>query len=52
MSIDDINDFSLNLYEFMYKSLGIMFEDEEYDILYNFILNELDPFITKERNYN
>ena len=52
MSTDDINEITLNLNDFMHDSMGIDLNDEEYDMLTNFMLNELDPFVTKERNCN
>ena len=52
MSTDDINEITLNLNDFLHDSMGIDLDDEEYDMLYNFVHNELDPFVTKERNCN
>ena len=52
MSPDDINDLVYDLHEFMLDSMGVLFDDDEYDMLYNFMQNKLDPFVTKERNHN
>jgi hypothetical protein len=52
MSPDDIDSIVLDLSDFMHNSMGIDFNDEEYDMLYNFMHNQIDPFVTRERNYN
>lgn len=52
MSIDDIDSFVLNLDAFLRDSMGIDTNDEEYDMLYNFMHNQIDPFCTRDRNYN
>jgi hypothetical protein len=52
MSPDDIDSIVLDLSDFMHNSMGIDLNDEEYDMLYNFMHNQIDPFCTRERNYN
>jgi hypothetical protein len=53
MSPDDIDSVVLKLHDFLFRSLGCALdEDEDYDMLYNFMHNQLDPFCTRDRNYN
>jgi hypothetical protein len=53
MSIDDINTFSLALHDWLIDQLGYpLDENEDYDSLSAFVMSHLEPFETKERNYN
>ena len=40
------------LIEIVTNTMGIDLDDLEYDMLYNFMHNQIDPFVTKEMNYN
>ena len=52
MDEDDIDSVNLRLNVFLEDSLGVSLNDEEYDLLRDFLYDQLDPFLTKERNYN
>ena len=53
MSPDDIDSFSLALHDWLIDQLGYpLDENEDYDSLSAFVMSHLEPFETKERNFN
>jgi hypothetical protein len=53
MSPNDIDTFVLRLHDFLSEGLGLVIDDnEDYNLLANFVADQLDKFVTKERNYN
>lgn len=53
MSPDDIDTVVLKLHDFLVNHLGCMLdENEDYGDLYDFMHDVLDPFCSKDRNYN
>ena len=53
MSPDNIEDISLQLYDFLVNSLGCdLNEDQDYVDLNEFMLEAFDKFCTRDRNYN
>jgi hypothetical protein len=53
MSSDDIDSVVLKLHDFLFRNLGCALdEDEDYELLSNFMHNELESFVTRDRNYN
>ena len=53
MSPDDIDNVVLNLHNFLFFQLGLpLDENEDYDMLSEFMHNALDKFTTRDRNYN
>jgi len=51
MSPDDIDVITLAVFDLL-ASLGYDQEDEDYDHLRDLLHAKLDPFVTRERNYN
>lgn len=53
MSPDDIDSVVLNLHSFLHYELGLpLDENEDYEMLSNFMHRVLDKFVTRDRNYN
>jgi len=53
MSPDDIDGIVLKLHDFLLRNLDCdLDEDDDYMALQNFMEDMLDPYITRERNYN
>lgn len=53
MSPDDIDTVVLKLHDFLWKRLGCALdEDDDYEALQDFMYDALDPFVTRDRNYN
>ena len=53
MSPDDIDSVVLKLHDFLCKRLGCALdEDNDYEALQDFMYDALDPFVTRDRNYN
>jgi hypothetical protein len=53
MSPDDIDSFSLDLYDFLVNVMTLdLNEDADYEALLSLLYDKLDPFITRDRNYN
>ncbi len=52
MDEDTIINLTLELHDFLVQLGRVPNEDEDYDALSDFMMTKLDPFITKERNYN
>ena len=53
MSHDDIDTVVLKLFDFLVGSLGCdLGEDQDYQDLKDFMYDALDPYVTRDRNYN
>ena len=53
MSPDDIDNLVLKLHDFLVFQLGCQLdENDDYVDLQDFMQDVLDPFVTKDRNYN
>lgn len=53
MSPDDIDSITVKLHDFLVQELGAALdEDEDFEALADFMQDTLDPFITRDRNYN
>lgn len=53
MSPDDIDTVVLKLHDFLFRNLGYALdEDDDYEMLSNFMYDQLEPFVTRDRNYN
>jgi hypothetical protein len=54
MSPDDIDTVVLKLYEFMIGNLGCELDEDsdDYERLQNFMHEALEPYVTRERNFN
>jgi hypothetical protein len=52
MTEDDIDSLTLDLNDFMLDSIGVDLNDEEYDLLRDFLYGKFEWLISKERNYN
>jgi hypothetical protein len=52
MTEDDVTKLALDLHDFLEQLGRVPNECEDYDALSDFMMTKLDPFITKERNYN
>lgn len=53
MSPDDIDNLVLKLHDFLVLQLGCQLdENDDYVDLQDFMYDVLDPFVTKDRNYN
>jgi hypothetical protein len=54
MSPDDIDSLTLALHDFLVSDMmGLKLdEDADYDTLRDFLYKQLEPFITRDRNYN
>ena len=53
MDEDDITRVALDLYDLLTLKLGCSLdENDDYICISDFLMDALEPFITKERNYN
>ena len=53
MSPDDIDTIVLRLHDFLTGAMGCnLDENEDYSDLSTFMYDQLDSFVTKDRNYN
>lgn len=53
MSPDDIDSVVLKLHNFLVAQLGYALDDDgDYDDLSKFMHDVLDPYVTRDRNYN
>lgn len=52
MSPDDIDHIVLAVYDLLTIQLGCDLGDDDYDQLSSLLHDKLDPFVTRERNYN
>jgi hypothetical protein len=53
MSPDDIDRIALAVYDLLVLDLGCdLGEGEDWEKLKNLLYDELEPFVTRERNYN
>ena len=53
MSPDDIDSLAVDLYDFLVNVMGLdLNEDADYEALLSLLYDKLDPFITRDRNYN
>ncbi len=53
MSPDDIDTVVLDLHSFLHYQLGLHIdENDDYEMLSDFMHKALDSFVTRERNYN
>ena len=52
MSPDDIDTIVLNLYDLLVLGLRAALDDDDYVVIYDHLHNALDPFVTRDRNYN
>lgn len=53
MSPDDIDTIVVNLYDLLVLKLGAALDDDDdYMVIYDHLHNALDPFVTRDRNYN
>lgn len=53
MSPDDIDTLAVDLYDFLVNVMGLdLNEDADYEALLSLLYDKIDPFITRDRNYN
>lgn len=52
MSPDDIDDIALAVFDLLTIDLGYNLGDDELDQLTELLYDKLEPFVTRERNYN
>lgn len=53
MSPDDVDSLALDLHNFLVNVMGLdLNENSDYEALLSFLYDKLDPFITRDRNYN
>jgi hypothetical protein len=53
MSPDDIDTLTLRLYDFLTNVMRVdLNEDSDYNAVSDFLAEQLEPFITRDRNYN
>jgi hypothetical protein len=52
MSPDDIDDIALAVFDLLTLDLGFNLTDDHYDPLTDLLHDKLEPFVTRERNYN
>jgi|Laugrespbdmm15sd_2_1035082.scaffolds.fasta_scaffold245887_1 hypothetical protein len=53
MSPDDIDNVVLNLFDLLVFKLGATLDDnDDYAAIYDHLHKALDPFVTRDRNYN
>lgn len=53
MSPDDIDSLALDLHNFLVDDMGLdLNENSDYEALLSLLYDKLDPFVTRDRNYN
>jgi len=53
MSPDDIDSIAVDLHDLLINKLGCCLdEDDDFQIIHEFLVNNLDKFTTRDRNYN
>lgn len=52
MSPDDIDRIALGVFELLGDMGRALDEDDEWTQLHEFLCEKLDPFVTRDRNYN
>jgi hypothetical protein len=53
MSPDDIDSIVLSLHDFLFRNLGCSLdENDDYEMLSDFMHDALEKFVTRDRNYN
>jgi len=53
MNPDDIDSLATELYNFLVDDMGLDLNyDRDFNALHDLLYNKLDPFITRDRNYN
>lgn len=53
MSPDDIDRIALGLFDLLTDDLGkTLDEDDDWAAIHTFLVDNLDPFCTRDRNYN
>lgn len=53
MSPDDIDRLALAVFDLLVQDLGCdLSENDDWDQILNLLHNKLEPFVTRERNYN
>lgn len=52
MSPDNIDDIALDVFDLLTLDLGCDLGDDDWDQIKNLLHAKLEPFVTRERNYN
>jgi hypothetical protein len=52
MSPDDIDRIALEVFDLLTLDLGYDLTDNHYDYLVDLLHDKLEPFVTRDRNYN
>jgi hypothetical protein len=50
---DDIDSLAVDLYNFLVDDMGLeLGDDDDFNAMLSLLYNKLDPFITRNRNFN